>query len=111
MTLTGQLFPNQGEMDRLIMPHKEMYCPFFQYYKDATFSKESFNNKKKTWEQVTSILYIKFTSLIIEPYPGAPLSPAKGLKQDLVRMDDSFPCLDLLSFHEKLDTSTEFLMV
>lgn len=63
--LTGRLFPNQGEMDRLIMPHKEMCCPFFQYYKDATFSKESFNNKKKTSELVTCIVHTKFTSLVI----------------------------------------------
>ena len=45
-------------------------------------------------------------------YPGAPPSPLKGLKQHLVRMDDSLPCRDLLSFHEKLGTSTiAFLMV
>jgi len=41
-----------------------------------------------------------------------PPSPLKGLKQHLVSMDDSLPCRDLLSFHEKFDTSTiAFLMV
>lgn len=67
--------------------------------------------KRKMSKQNKRLADTKFTSLIIQTYPGAPLPPAKGLKQDLVRMDDSFPCLDLLSFHEKFDTSTEFLMV
>lgn len=91
-----------------------MCYPFFQYYRDATFSKEFFQQQQQQQKYVKTNKWLvdtKFTSLTIQPYPGAPQSPAKGLKQDLVRMDDSFPCLDLLSFHEKFDTSTEFLMV
>jgi hypothetical protein len=45
-----------------------------------------------------------------QTYPAAPFSPLKGVKQYLVRVDDSFPCLVFLSFHEKLDTSTAFLI-
>lgn len=44
-------------------------------------------------------------------YPGAPPLPAKGFKQDLVRMDDSLPWRDLLSFHERVDASTVAVLV
>ena len=56
-------------------------------------------------------MYTRFSLSSTQPYPAAPLSPLRAVKQDLERMDDSFPCLDLLSFHEKPAASTEFLMV
>lgn len=44
-------------------------------------------------------------------YPWVPLLAVNDAKQDLVRNDDSFPCLDLLSVHENPDGSAEFLIV
>lgn len=47
----------------------------------------------------------------MEQYPWVPLLAVNDAKQDLVRNDDSFPCLDLLSVHENPDGSVEFLIV
>lgn len=48
---------------------------------------------------------------IKEQYPWVPSLAVNDAKQDLVRNDDSFPCLDLLSVHENPDGSVEFLIV
>jgi len=42
-------------------------------------------------------------------YPAAPPSRLRANRQDLVRTDDSLPCLGLLSFHERPGASIGFL--
>lgn len=109
--LTGPQFPDQGETDKQIMQHKVMYYPFFQYCKDAMFLRASCNKNLNSLETKLLFHNMRIHNFKISLYPGELLPPPKGLKQDLVRTDDSFPCLDLLSFHEKLVTSTEFRML